>query len=100
MQVINSVFGTKEAKKFLFPVFYNPRIGEYKDTQARCLALRVLTSYLSHYTASARVKGGPGMSKKYSFRNIMSEGSSKILPELLYEKGVYHLLYQISRANV
>ena len=31
----------------------------------------------------------------------MSEGSNKILPELLYENGVYHLLYQnFSRESI
>ena len=77
------------------------RLGEYKDTKARCLALHVLTAYVSYYTTPSKKNGatssnnvGGGLTKKYSFRNIMSDGNSKSLPQLLYEKGVYHLLYQ------
>jgi WD40 repeat protein len=100
-QVIDSVFNHKDSKRLLFPLFMIQRLGEYKDTKARCLALHVLTAYVSYYTTPSKKNGatssnvvGGGLTKKYSFRNIMSDGNSKSLPQLLYEKGVYHLLYQ------
>ena len=55
-QVIDSVFNHKDSKRLLFPLFMIQRLGEYKDTKARCLALHVLTAYVSYYTTPSKME--------------------------------------------